>query len=31
LIGRPFDEEALFSVAEVIEQAAGRFTPARWW
>src|SRR3954449_13076438 len=31
LIGRPFDEETLFSVAEVIEQAAGRFTPARWW
>ncbi len=31
LIGRPFDEEALFSLGEVIEQAAGRFTPARWW
>jgi len=31
LIGRPFDEETLFSLAEVIEQAAGRFTPARWW
>src|SRR5450432_3373581 len=31
LIGRPFDEETLFSLGEVIEQAAGRFTPARWW
>ncbi|MEA2988258.1 MAG: aspartyl-tRNA(Asn)/glutamyl-tRNA(Gln) amidotransferase subunit [Alphaproteobacteria bacterium] len=31
LIGRPFDEETLFSVAEVIEQAAGRFQPQRWW
>jgi aspartyl-tRNA(Asn)/glutamyl-tRNA(Gln) amidotransferase subunit A len=31
LIGRPFDEEALFSLAEVIEQAAGTFSPERWW
>ncbi len=31
LIGRPFDEETLFQVADVIEQAAGRFTPAKWW
>jgi aspartyl-tRNA(Asn)/glutamyl-tRNA(Gln) amidotransferase subunit A len=31
LIGRPFDEETLFSLAEVIEQAAGRFTPQPWW
>jgi aspartyl-tRNA(Asn)/glutamyl-tRNA(Gln) amidotransferase subunit A len=32
LIGRPFDEETLFSVAEVIEQAAGRITlPTAWW
>ncbi len=31
LIGRPFDEETLFSLGEVIEQAAGRFTPDRWW
>src|SRR3954453_22390547 len=31
LIGRPFDEEALFSVGHVIEQAAGRFSPERWW
>lgn len=31
LIGRPFDEETLFSLGEVVEQAAGSFTPARWW
>jgi aspartyl-tRNA(Asn)/glutamyl-tRNA(Gln) amidotransferase subunit A len=31
LIGRPFDEESLFAIGEVIEQAAGRFTPQRWW
>jgi len=31
LIGRPFDEETLFSLGEVIEQAAGRFSPTRWW
>ncbi len=31
LIGRPFDEECLFSLGEVIEQAAGRFAPERWW
>ncbi|HXD45338.1 MAG TPA: amidase family protein, partial [Pseudolabrys sp.] len=31
LIGRPFDEETLFSLGEVIEQAAGRFTPQTWW
>jgi aspartyl-tRNA(Asn)/glutamyl-tRNA(Gln) amidotransferase subunit A len=31
LIGRPFDEEMLFALAEVIEQAAGRFTPPKWW
>jgi len=31
LIGRPFDEDTLFTLGEVIEQAAGRFTPARWW
>ena len=31
LIGQPFDEETLFSLGEVIEQAAGRFTPVRWW
>jgi aspartyl-tRNA(Asn)/glutamyl-tRNA(Gln) amidotransferase subunit A len=31
LIGRPFDEETLFRSAHVIEQAAGRFSPAKWW
>ncbi|ABA05260.1 aspartyl/glutamyl-tRNA(Asn/Gln) amidotransferase subunit A [Nitrobacter winogradskyi Nb-255] len=31
LIGRPFDEEAVISLGEVIEQAAGRFTPEVWW
>jgi aspartyl-tRNA(Asn)/glutamyl-tRNA(Gln) amidotransferase subunit A len=31
LIGRPFDEETLFRTAHVIEQAAGRFEPAKWW
>jgi aspartyl-tRNA(Asn)/glutamyl-tRNA(Gln) amidotransferase subunit A len=31
LIGRPFDEETLFSLGEILEQAAGRFTPPRWW
>jgi aspartyl-tRNA(Asn)/glutamyl-tRNA(Gln) amidotransferase subunit A len=31
LIGRPFDEETLFRTGHVIEQAAGRFQPDRWW
>jgi aspartyl-tRNA(Asn)/glutamyl-tRNA(Gln) amidotransferase subunit A len=31
LIGKPFDEETLFRTAHVIEQAAGKFTPAKWW
>lgn len=31
LIGKPFDEEGLFKTAHVIEQAAGRFTPNKWW
>ncbi len=31
LIGRPFEEETLFSLGEVIELAAGHFTPKNWW
>lgn len=31
LIGRPFDEETLFALGQVIEDAAGRFAPERWW
>jgi aspartyl-tRNA(Asn)/glutamyl-tRNA(Gln) amidotransferase subunit A len=31
LIGRPFDEETLFALGYVLELAAGRFTPERWW
>ncbi len=31
LIGKPFEEETLFQAGEVIEKAAGRFKPERWW
>ncbi len=31
LIGRPFAEETLFALGEVIERAAGRFSPEQWW
>lgn len=32
LIGRPFEEESLFSLAEVVEEAAGRFPVENlWW
>ena len=31
LIGRPFDEETLFSLAQVVEDSAGRLTPEKWW
>jgi aspartyl-tRNA(Asn)/glutamyl-tRNA(Gln) amidotransferase subunit A len=31
LIGRPFEEETLFRTASVIEKAAGRFEPEKWW
>ena len=32
LIGRPFDEETLFAVAQVIEESAGRTVlPEPWW
>jgi aspartyl-tRNA(Asn)/glutamyl-tRNA(Gln) amidotransferase subunit A len=32
LIGKPFDEETLFRVGRVIEEAAGSlFKPQDWW
>ncbi|HMN85902.1 MAG TPA: amidase family protein, partial [Bauldia sp.] len=31
LIGRPFDEGTLFRTGQVIEDAAGRFAPPKWW
>ena len=31
LIGRPFEEETLFALGSVIEQAAGTFQPKLWW
>ena len=31
LIGRPFDEETLFSLGAVIEDQVGRVTAKRWW
>src|SRR5690606_34526824 len=31
LIGRPFDEEMLFRTAAVVEKAAGRVEPTKWW
>jgi aspartyl-tRNA(Asn)/glutamyl-tRNA(Gln) amidotransferase subunit A len=31
LIGRPFEEETLFALGSVIEQAAGPFAPKQWW
>jgi aspartyl/glutamyl-tRNA(Asn/Gln) amidotransferase, A subunit len=31
LIGKPFEEETLFKTAHVIEQAAGKFVPTKWW
>ncbi len=31
LIGRPFDEETLFALGEIIERAAGYFSPEPWW
>ncbi len=31
LIGKPFAEEELFQASHIIEQAAGKFTPEKWW
>ncbi len=31
LIGRPFAEETLFALGAIIENAAGSFTPKKWW
>jgi aspartyl-tRNA(Asn)/glutamyl-tRNA(Gln) amidotransferase subunit A len=31
LIGRPFDEETLFSLGGVIEDQVGRVTTGKWW
>jgi aspartyl-tRNA(Asn)/glutamyl-tRNA(Gln) amidotransferase subunit A len=31
LIGRPFDEETLFTLGAAIEKAAGPFSPEKWW
>lgn len=31
LIGKPFEEETLFRLSHVIEQAAGHFEAGKWW
>lgn len=31
LIGRPFDEETLFQVGQIVADAAGSFSPDKWW
>jgi len=31
LLGRPFDEATLLRAGQLIEDAAGRFSPTRWW
>ncbi len=31
LIGKPFEEETLYQAGNIIELAAGRYTPDKWW
>ena len=31
LIGKPFEEETLFRLAHIVEQAAGHFKAEKWW
>jgi len=31
LIGRPFDEETLFALGQVMEDSAGHYRPKKWW
>lgn len=31
LIGRPFDEETLFTLGSAIEKSVGTFNPTKWW
>ena len=31
LIGKPFEESTLFQAGHIIEKAAGRFHPDKWW
>ncbi len=31
LIGKPFDEETLFQLGAVMEEAAGHVEPEMWW
>ena len=31
VMNRPFDEALLFRAGQIIEDAAGRFVPQKWW
>ena len=31
LIGRPFEEETLFTLGHILEQQSGHFAPKKWW